>query len=104
MAESYEVVTASLTSHVRTLTELAGELDTALTAAGVTVTGDAYGQAGIRFAKALGDVARSGQGTLRTGIEALEKAAEALRATVTAYERQEEATVAGFTRIGDELQ
>ncbi|SFR01914.1 hypothetical protein SAMN04488564_10215 [Lentzea waywayandensis] len=102
MAESYEVVTASLTSHVRTLTDLSGELGTALTAATVTVTGDAYGQAGRRFAKALGDVASSGQDTLRTAIEALEKAAAALRDTVTAYEQQEEAVRAGLTRIGDE--
>lgn len=104
MAESYEVVTTSLTSHVRTLTDLAGELGTALTAADVTVTADAYGQAGTRFAKALGDVTKSGQDTLRTGIEALEKAAAALRATVTAYERQEEAAQSGFTRIGGELK
>jgi hypothetical protein len=99
MDESYEVVTASLTSHVRTLTELAGELGSALTAADVTVTGDAYGQSGTRFATALGDVAKAGQDTLRTGIDALEKAAETLRATATAYERQNEAGRVGFTQI-----
>jgi hypothetical protein len=59
MAESYEVVTTSLTSHVRTLTDPAGELGTALTAANVAVTADAYGQIGTRFAKALGDVTKS---------------------------------------------
>ena len=89
MADAYQVVTPALTGHVRALTELSGELSAALTAAQVTVTGDAYGQAGARLAAGLADVARKGQDTLRTGIAALEEAAAALRATVTSYEHEE---------------
>jgi hypothetical protein len=102
MAESYEVVTSSLTNHVRALTDLAGELNSALIAGQVTVTGDAYGQTGARFATALNDVARAGQDTLRAGIDALEKAAATMRATVTAYQQQDEAGQARLTAIGGE--
>lgn len=99
MADAYEVITPSLTSHARGLADLSGDLSTALTAADVTVTNDAYGQAGAKLAAALTDVARKGQDTLRAGINALEQAAAAMRATVTAYEQQEKTGQNAFDRI-----
>jgi uncharacterized protein YukE len=90
MNESYEVVTAALTRHSRTLAELAGELRAALEAAGsVSVTGTAYGQTAQRFAAAASDLASEGQETLRAGVDALEAAANTLRDTATAYQTQE---------------
>jgi len=100
MAEGYEVVTPALSGHVRGLTDLSKELSEALNAANVTVTGDAYGQTGARLAAGLADVARTGQDTLRSGIQALEQAAAAMRATVTTYEQQEQARRDAFKRIG----
>jgi hypothetical protein len=102
MAEDYEVVTPALAGHVRGLTDVSSALSTALTAASVTVTGDAYGQDGTRLAAGLADVARAGQDTLRSAIDALDRAAAAMRDTVTAYERQEQAAKDRLNKIAGE--
>jgi uncharacterized protein YukE len=99
MAEAYEVGTPALTNHARTLADLAGELSSALTAGEVTVTADAYGQTGARFAAALNGVAAAGQDTLRAGIDALSEAAQLIRDTATAYQQQEDAAGERFTTI-----
>jgi excreted virulence factor EspC (type VII ESX diderm) len=102
MAQNYEVVTPALSSHVRGLTDVSAELSKALTAASVTVTGDAYGQPGTRLAAGLADVARTGQETLRSAIDALDRAAAAMRDTVTAYEREEQAAKDRMNKIAGE--
>jgi hypothetical protein len=97
MSESYEVVTSALADHARKLSDLATELNSAFTTSQVTIGGDAYGQTGAQFATALSDVASAGQDTLKTGIEALESAAKAMRATAEEYERQETTSKARFS-------
>ena len=53
MTESYEVDTAALTGHARTLGALSGELAAALAGAGVSLSGDAFGETGRQVAEAL---------------------------------------------------
>jgi Excreted virulence factor EspC, type VII ESX diderm len=102
MTGSYDVLPPSLIKHAKALTGLADELKSALAAAQVAVTGDAYGQVGTRVAAALNTVARAGQDTLRTGVEALDKAATEMHATATTYDRQDATGRAGFNRIAGE--
>lgn len=90
MSESYEVVADALNRHARTLLELAGELRAALESAGaVSMTGNAYGQTGARFAGVANELAAEGKETLQAGVEALEAAGTTLRATAAAYEGQD---------------
>ena len=104
MAESFEVVTAALTRHARTLTTLSGELNAALSAAGaVCVTGNAYGQIGQRFAAALEQLAKLGQETLRDGVAALDTAGETMRETAAAYERGDAAGADRLAGLESEL-
>ena len=104
MSESYEVITAALTRHASTLMSLAGELRAAVEAAGaVSITGNAYGQSGARFAAAAEELAGEGKETLRAGVDALEAAATTLRATATAYETQDAAGLDRLATIGGDL-
>ena len=104
MAESFEVVTAALTRHASTLATLSGELSAALSAAGaVSVTGNAYGQVGQRFAAAIEQLAKLGQQTLRDGVEALDTAGDIVRDTAAAYERGDAAGADRLAGAGNEL-
>lgn len=104
MTSSFEVVTAALTRHARTLTELSCELSAALSAAGaVCITGNAYGQVGQRFAAAMEQLAKLGQQTLRDGVEALDTAGDIMRDTAAAYERGDTAGADRLAGVGGEL-
>lgn len=104
MSESYAVVTAELASHARTLGELAADVRQVLdTAGGVNLTGDAYGQIGQRFVAVAEEVARAGQGALKSHVDALESATTAMRATVAEYERQETESAARLTALENGL-
>lgn len=99
MTGSFEVGTPALTTNARTLDDLAAALGEALAAANVTIADDAYGQAGTRFAGALGRVGRDGQSTIETGVGALDAAAKALRADAHDYDGQEAASADAFTGL-----
>ena len=102
---SYEVVTDALTNHARTLAGLAGELRAALDLmAGVSMTGEAYGQVGAKAASAINALGTVGQDTLREGVEALESAASEIRETVATYEQQEAEGVDLYTNLDDALE
>jgi hypothetical protein len=104
MSESYAVVTAELASHARTLGELAADVRQVLdTASGVNLTGDAYGQISQRFVAVAEEVARAGQGALKSQVDALESATTAMRATVAEYERQETESAARLTALENGL-
>ena len=100
MADAFQVSTPALTGHVRGLTDLSKEVSAALSAADVTMTGDAYGQAGAKLAAGLADVSKKGQVTLQAGIDALVQAATAIRDTVTTYEEHETTCTDTFTKLG----
>jgi hypothetical protein len=98
MDGSYEVVTAALENHARTIDGLARELRSALAeVAGVSLTGDAYGRIGQQAATAIQDLAKQNQETLQDGVDALDSAASTLRDTASGYERQETAAIAALT-------
>jgi uncharacterized protein YukE len=104
MAGSYEVATDALNNHARTLSGLAGELRSALdTASGVTMTADAYGQIGQRFAAAIDALGRAGQDALLDGVDALEAAMTALRDTVAEYDQQDQDGVGRLAGVGDPI-
>lgn len=103
MNGSYEVATTSLSDHAGTLSDLATQLNSALSAATVTIAGDAYGQTAGPIATSLGNAGKAGQDTLQAGITALERAASALRDTVNAYQQPEDAYQQEFTRIGGQV-
>jgi hypothetical protein len=103
MAGSFQVITAALTNHARTLSGLAGELRGAHDAArGVTMTGEAYGQTCQRFAATIDTIAQAGQETLLSGVEALEAEVMHLRDTVRDYENRDAAGAARIERAGGE--
>jgi hypothetical protein len=103
VSESYEVVTAALADHARLLDDLAGQLRAAGQSAMVSMTGDAYGQTGERFATMIEDVAGAGRDTLQAGVDALEAAGANLRDIANAYDRQEIDAATGYAGILSEL-
>ena len=103
MNESYEVVTAALTSHARTLDALTAELRQTRETAEVNLTGDAYGQIGQSFVAAAEALAQAGRDTLQSEVDALASATTAMRATVTEYERQESDSITRLAAVADGL-
>jgi uncharacterized protein YukE len=99
MPDSYEVVTPALTTHAGSLTGLVDTVGEALAAAKVSIAQDAYGEIGARFAKALGDVGGAGQKALQSGVDGLDSAMKAIRATATQYAKQEEETAKAFDNV-----
>lgn len=93
----YEVVTAALDTHARTLEDLGNDLEAAFEQVRrVSLTADAYGAIGRQFVKAADRVAASGQDALRSSIDATESAARDLHGTATAYLRQQDDEAARF--------
>ena len=107
MNDSYEVVTAALARHARTLDELTAEVRQALATATVTLRGNAFGQIGQSLVTAAEATARTGRATLQSEMDELTAATAKMRATVAEYDQRESdnatrlATLAGG--LGQEI-
>jgi hypothetical protein len=103
VTQSYEVDTAALTSHARTLNALGGELRSALDGAAVSLSGDAFGETGRQVAAALQAAGQAGQETIAAGVQGLDAATTNIQATAVAYEQQETGAVDRFEAERDGL-
>lgn len=103
MTQSYEVDTAALTSHARTLNALGDELRSALDGASVSLSGDAFGETGRQVAAALQAAGQAGQETIAAGVEGLDAATTDIQVTAVAYEQQETGAVNRFEAERDGL-
>lgn len=98
---SYAVDTAALTDHASRLTDLAGQLGSALAnEQATTVADDAFGQTCQPFTAALRTLDQTSQGTLQAGVTAMDTASTTMQNTVANYEQQETTTAAQFAAIG----
>jgi hypothetical protein len=90
MRDSYAVLTAELAQHSRTLGGLQAEVGSASeTAAGTSVTDDAYGETCQEFPAILRQLAQAGQATLEATATAFEEATADMKATATTYDERE---------------
>ena len=103
MTESYEVDTAALAGHARTLGALSDELRAALDGASVSLGDDAFGETGRQVAVALQTAGQSGQETIAAGVQGLDAAATDIQATAVTYEQQETGAVDRFEAERDGL-
>ncbi|MET1074995.1 MAG: type VII secretion target, partial [Umezawaea sp.] len=93
----FEVVTAALETHARTVEEVGNDLEAALDEVRrVSLTADAYGAIGRQFVKAADRVVAAGQEALRAEVDDLESAARDLRDTATTYRRGQDEEAARF--------
>lgn len=105
MQSSYEVVTAELTQHSRTLGGLQGEVGSASDlAAGTTVPDDAYGGPCQEFPAILRQLAQAGQATLQATAAAFEDATSDMKATATTYDERETEAKSAVVAVAAELE
>lgn len=89
MNDSYEVVTAALARHARTLDELTAEVRQALATATVTLGGNAFGQIGQSLVTAAEATARTGRASLQSEMDELAAVTAKMRATTAEYDQRE---------------
>ena len=103
MTQSYEVDTAALAGHARTLNALSAELQSAFDGASVSLSGDAFGETGRQVAAALQAAGQSGQETISAGVQGLDAATTNIQVTAVAYEQQETGAIDRFEAERDGL-
>jgi excreted virulence factor EspC (type VII ESX diderm) len=103
VTQSYEVDTAALSSHARTLNALSGELRSAFDGASVSLSGDAFGEIGQQVAAVLQAAGQSGQETISAGVQGLDAATTNIQVTAITYEQQETGAIDRFEAERDGL-
>jgi hypothetical protein len=104
MAGSFEVASEALRGHAGAVERLADDLQRAFdSAAHVALTPDAYGQTCEPATAILNATAATAGLVLRSGIDALEQAAAALRDTATTYAEADAERANSLTAITGRL-